>query len=150
MSLNFPTASSVGFDRMLRLFASDLDAFAKPSTFPPHNIIKLSEVDYLIEMAVAGYDQEDIEIVYEKNKLEIKGVAKEHSTGEYLCRGLAARSFTKLFTLIDTLVVKDATLKNGILKIELFNDVPEQQKPKRIPINNLELPPKAESKLLVE
>lgn len=130
----FPATSSIGFDRLLRFFAEDVDALAKPSSYPPHNILKISDHDYVVEMAVAGYSEEDLEINFEKNKLTIKGEIKREQEGEYLHKGLSSRAFTKVFTLIDTLIVKNASLTNGILRIELFNDIPEQQKPRKIQI----------------
>ncbi len=89
---------------------------------------------YIVELAVAGFGKDDIEITREKNTLVIKGVKEEEEIGQaqYLHRGIAARNFTKTITIADTIEVHSSELKEGILRVGLINVIPEHQKPKRI------------------
>jgi molecular chaperone IbpA len=93
---------------------------------------------YIIELAVAGFSKDDIEITREKNTLVIKGNKEDEEMGqaEYLHRGIAARNFTKTITIADTIEVHSSELKDGILRVGLINVIPEHQKPKRIEIGN--------------
>jgi molecular chaperone IbpA len=131
---NLPSRS-IGFDRWLDFF--ELDSIDhKPSTFPPHNIIKTSEYNYTLELAVAGFTENDIDITLEKNQLTIIGEAGDKSDVEYIYRGIASRAFTKKFTLMDTIFVEGASLKDGVLRVYLKNSIPETDKPKKITIDN--------------
>ena len=126
--------TSVGFDRLLNAF-SDIEktvADNKASNYPPYNIIKLGNHDYAIEIAVAGFDRDEIEITVENNKLIVNGMIAAQRDGDYLHRGIATRDFTHHFTLAETVLVKSADLQNGLLVIRLENVIPETAKPRRI------------------
>ena len=126
---------TVGFDRLLSTF-EEVDRVlgnAKPSTFPPYNIIKVNDYNYDIDIAVAGFSAEDIDVETKQNKLVVSG-SKPQEEVEYLHHGLATRDFKHIFTLSDISVVKSADICNGILKIRVENIVPEEQKPRKIPI----------------
>lgn len=128
--------STVGFDRLLNAF-SDLEKSVpdnRSTSYPPYNIIKLGEHDYAIELAVAGFKQQEIEITVEDNKLQVTGKVDQARDVEYLHRGIATRDFTHQFTLADTVVVRSADMKDGLLVISLENVVPEAAKPRRIEI----------------
>lgn len=128
--------STVGFDRLLDAF-SDLEksvADNKAVSYPPYNIIKLGDHDYAIELAVAGFCQDELDVTVENNKLTVTGKVNAEKSGEYLHRGIATRDFTREFTLAETVVVKAADIENGLLKIKLQNVVPEAEKPRRIQI----------------
>jgi len=122
---------AVGFDRFFDTFES---LVTDKSTFPHHNIVKTAENKYVVELAVAGFTDDEISIEMEKNVLNIKGVKLADDNREYLHRGIATRSFHKTLTLVDTIEVKDAVLENGMLFINLENIVPEEKLPKKIPI----------------
>ena len=127
--------SNVGFDRWIDIPNLLTNELTKPVTYPPHNLIKVGPLDYIVEIAVAGYKKSDIEITQEKSSLIVKGEIKDKEQSvEYLYRGLSRRNFTKAFTLADTVVVKAATLEDGILKISLKNEIPERDKPRKIEI----------------
>mgnify|MGYP003349298637 FL=1 len=100
------------------------------------NIAKISEDKYVIELAVAGFKREEIDITLEDNKLTIQGNAKkdEDGTKTFYHRGIALRNFTRVFTLADTVVVKSADLVDGLLLVELENVIPENKKPRKIPL----------------
>lgn len=131
--------TTLGFDRFFdeveRLLAVDNKTVS--ASFPPHNIIKLDESRYLVELAVAGFGKDDIEISVESGSLVIKGEKKDkESNVQYLHRGIGTRSFTKTLTIADTVEVRGAEYKDGILKIGLENVIPESKKPRKIEIGN--------------
>jgi molecular chaperone IbpA len=131
--------STVGFDRLLSTLDEALNIPDKVLTsFPPYNIAKISEDKYVIELAVAGFKREEIDITLEDNNLTVQGNAKkdEDNGKTYYHRGIALRNFTRVFTLADTVVVKSADLVDGMLVIELENVIPENKKPRKILLND--------------
>lgn len=125
--------SSVGFDRVFNLLnnAQRLQAI---DSWPPYDIVKTSDNDYRIEMAVAGFGHSDLDITQERNVLVVKGQKEESKDGEYLHRGIAGRSFERRFELADHVKVEDASLANGLLQISLKREIPEAMKPRKITI----------------
>ena len=125
--------SVVGFDRLADL----LDAAGAEATngYPPYNIERTAENAYRIEIAVAGFRQEDLTIEVKENLLTVQGrkVANDEAK-RYLHRGLAERNFERRFQLADYVVVADAALENGLLAISLKRELPEALKPRRIEI----------------
>jgi len=129
--------STLGFDRFFdeaeRLLKTDLTKVSP--AFPPHNIIKLDDNRYLVELAVAGFAEAEIDISVEDNILTIKGEKKDKDTDvTYIHRGIGTRSFTKTLTIADTVEVRGAEFKDGILRIALENVIPEHKKPRKITI----------------
>lgn len=132
---------TLGFDRFFDDIEKVLNMTPSQqngSSYPYHNIIKVDESRYIVELAVAGFSKDDIEITREKNTLVIKGskTAEDMGNAQYLFQGIAARSFTKTITIADTIEVHSSELKDGILRVGLINVIPEHQKPKRIEIGN--------------
>ncbi len=122
------------FDEILRINAQQSN-----TNYPPYNIVKHDEDHFAIDIAVAGFREGDINITVEKNVLTIKGEQVQdldelEKEVEYLHRGISARNFTRTFTLADHVEVLGAKAENGILRIELERQVPEEQKPKTIAI----------------
>ena len=119
------------FDRM---FPAKVAATAKPS-YPPYNLIEWTPEKFTLEFAVAGFNQEQIDISVEKGILIVKG-EQEEEAGEinYLHKGIAARKFVRKFELPEYVEVSEASLTNGILSIELVKEIPEEEKPKKITI----------------
>lgn len=127
--------SAIGFDRMVRL-AGNAANTQSPSSYPPYNIEKTSETDYALTMAIAGFRANDLEITLENNNLVIKGNTPESDhQRQWLYRGIATRAFDRRFTLADHTEVEEARLENGLLVITLRRLIPEETKPRRIPIN---------------
>lgn len=126
--------STVGFDHFFDALES-LSTDRVPSTFPPHNIVRIDDNNYLVELAVAGFSEDDITIEVVKKQLEISGkkINKDENRS-YLHCGIGTRSFRKVVHMADTVQVKGASLSDGILTVELENVVPEENLPKRIPI----------------
>ena len=128
--------STVGFDRLLNAF-TDLEKSVsenRTTSYPPYNILKVDETNYEIQLAVAGFSQDEIEISVENNKLSILGKLKAARDAQYLHRGIATRDFSHDFTLADTVVVEGADMRDGLLIVRLQNVVPETAKPRRIEI----------------
>ncbi|ODT02881.1 MAG: molecular chaperone [Mesorhizobium sp. SCN 65-20] len=130
--------STVGFDRLFNM----LDGLGQPeggqTTYPPYNIERTGEDAYRISMAVAGFSETEISIEAHRNVLTVKGERANESTGEgseLLYRGIASRAFERRFQLADHVEVVGATLKNGLLHIDLKRTIPEELKPRRIEIS---------------
>lgn len=134
-------AQWVGFERLF----GELDRLAtetvkKIPNWPPYNIRKLDEDHYAIEFAVAGFGKNDIEITTKDGVLTVKGEITPDTNADYIYKGIAERSFERSLRLADTVVVKNASMVNGMLKIWLENIIPEENKPKKIDINDAETP----------
>jgi molecular chaperone IbpA len=104
------------------------------SSFPPYNVKQIDEDNYTIELAVAGYSREDLEIKVEKDTLTIKSDKENDDKSDFLHRGIAGRNFTQHFTLGEYMAVKSASLENGLLSIKIERELPEEAKPKTIKI----------------
>lgn len=130
------TQFTVGFDRLFDDIRSQLSFVPETTqTYPPHNIRKVKENVYALDVAVAGFKRTDLEISVEKQVLTIKGVKSDTQTDtEYLYRGLAQRSFEKRIPLVDTAEVREASLEDGILTVLVENVVPEKERKKVISI----------------
>jgi molecular chaperone IbpA len=104
------------------------------SSFPPYNVKQIDEDNYTIELAVAGYSREDLDIKVEKDTLTIKSDKENDDKSDFLHRGIAGRNFTQHFTLGEYMIVKSASLENGMLTIKIERDLPEEAKPRQIKI----------------
>jgi molecular chaperone IbpA len=130
---NFNT--TIGFEPILKKLAEMSDSLPKIPTYPPYNIRQTGENTYVIEIAVAGFGKQDLELELEDGKLTIKGNVHTNDTDEnYIFKGIADRAFTRQFTLADAVEIKNADLINGMLKIWLERFIPEDKKPKKINI----------------
>lgn len=136
---SFPdlTKTAIGFDDVFKKLNQITENIPKIPTYPPYNIRKIDETKYVIEVAVAGFGSQDIEVEIDEGTLTIKGNtnASTFPASEYLFKGIADRAFTRKFSLADTVIVKNADLMNGMLKIMLERLIPEEKKPKKVKIN---------------
>ena len=126
--------SSIGFDRLINTI-EEMNAgqtINKAQSYPPYNIIKKNERDYAIEIAIAGFKNDEIDITAEGNKLTISGKIKSEQVGEYLHKGIGNRDFSHEFTLTETVIVRSADIENGLLIIQLENIIPEEKLPRKI------------------
>ena len=138
----------VGFDRFISDATTMQSQLAKTiSNYPPYNIKKIDENKYAIEIAVAGFCRSDIEIEFVEDKLIVRGNSNSsEKENEYLWKGISNRSFTRSFSLNDSIEVHGAEMFNGILRVILERIIPEHKKPKKIEINE----PAAKKQLLTE
>lgn len=130
--------STIGFDRM----ASILDAAMRADNsggYPPYNIEVLEENRYQISLAVAGFEEKDLELEVERGVLTVRGRKADDEARQYLHKGIAFRSFERKFNLADHVQVEGASLKNGLLVVELLKVIPEQMKARKIPIGETAL-----------
>ena len=127
--------SFIGFDR---LFDEMETRFANSQSqgYPPYNIAQLSEDEYMISIAVAGFGMDNLDITKDKNVLRIEGTSpKGDENVNYLHKGIGGRNFRREFTLADHVEVEGATLELGMLNIHLKREVPEELQPKKIAIS---------------
>ena len=133
--------TTLGFER----FFDDIDSLLhdksiQTQSYPPHNIIKVNDDNYVVELAVAGFSKDEIEIKSVDNKLIVKGEKKKDADIKYLHKGIGTRSFTKTLHIADTIKIRAAAFKDGILSVGLENVIPDHKKPRTIQIgDNLEM-----------
>src|SRR5204863_3881585 len=128
--------STVGFDRLFDMLENSTLGQAQEN-YPPFDLIKLGDNDYRIELAVAGFKPDELDITAQQNVLLVTGRKKDEADGKdnsYIYRGIATRSFERRFALADHIQVKGADMKDGLLAIELKREIPEAMKPKKINI----------------
>ncbi len=126
--------STIGFDRVFDLIDESL-RWSGEDNYPPYNIARTGEDHYEISLAVAGFMPQEITITAEQDVLTVEGRKAEKGEHQYLFQGISARPFRRVFNLADYVTVKGASFENGLLKIDLVQEVPEAMKPRRIEIN---------------
>ena len=127
--------SSVGFDRLDKLFEAAFRDASRDVSYPPYNIARTGENDYRITMAVAGFGENDLDVTAHDNVLTVRGQIKDAEKDvAYLHRGIAQRAFEHRFQLADHVRIVDAALDKGLLNIRLERVVPEEMKPRKIAI----------------
>jgi molecular chaperone IbpA len=128
--------STVGFDRLFDMLENS-NVGQTQENYPPFDLIKKGENDYCIELAVAGFKPDEIDITAQQNVLIVSGRKNEENEekgSDYIYRGIATRSFERRFALADHIQVKGADLKDGLLSIDLVREIPEAMKPRKINI----------------
>jgi molecular chaperone IbpA len=136
-TLDLPTftRSTVGFDQLFNELTRDF-ANSKSTGYPPYNVAELNDHEWMISVAVAGFDMDNLDITLEKSTLTVEGTAPGGDEDvKYLHKGIGGRNFRRAFTLAEHVEVEGAELKNGILNIHLKRNVPEALQPKKIAIN---------------
>ena len=134
---NLLTPYAVGFDRVF----DRLDHYVTnqsrmtPTGFPPYNIRRDGDYNYVIEMALAGMSKDDLEVQVADGTLTVRSIDKQEDEVELLHRGISFRKFTRSWTLADDVIVKDAKMENGMLLIHLEHVVPEEKKPRLVKIS---------------
>lgn len=129
-------ANTVGFDRFGSLLDAAFNAERQGSGYPPYDIELVDENKYAITVAVAGFQDSEIDVQVEKGVLTVRGKKEDsRKDSRYLHRGIATRSFERKFNLADHVEVVNASLDNGLLTIALVKEIPEAMKPRRIPVD---------------
>jgi molecular chaperone IbpA len=131
---------TIGFDRFNDLFETLLnDKEERFEAYPPYNIEKIGDDEYRIAVAVAGFSESDLDVMVEHDRLIISGRLQSESESDgaanFLHRGIATRAFQRIFRLADHIQIEDASLKDGLLTVSLKREIPEEKKPRMIPIN---------------
>jgi molecular chaperone IbpA len=122
----------VGFDTLFNVLDNRIEA----DKYPPHNLVSVSDDLSVIELAVAGFEEDEIELELDKSILTINGEKTDtDSKKTYVYQGIAFRKFTKVFRLAEYVKIREASLSNGILSIHLERVIPESEKPQKIKIN---------------
>jgi len=135
-NFNQLTPYAVGFDRVFDTLNRYVDNNVNSTGFPPYNIQKVGDNNYQIEMALAGFSKDDIEVEVADGTLSIRSDKKEETDDEFTYhRGISYRKFERKFTLADDLVINGAKLENGMLTIDLERIVPEEKKPRLIKVD---------------
>ena len=130
--------STVGFDRLFDMLENS-NLGQSQENYPPFDLIKKGENDFCIQLAVAGFKPDEIDITAQQNVLLVSGRKAEESdekSGDFIYRGIANRSFERRFALADHIQVKGADMKDGLLAIELVREIPEAMKPRKINIGD--------------
>jgi len=133
-NFNQLTPYAVGFDRVFDQLNNYASHNATSTGFPPYNIRKDGDYSFVIDMALAGFSKEDIEVEVADGLLTVRSVKENDENDDSIYRGISYRKFNRKFTLADDIVVKDASLENGMLVISLERVVPEEKKPRKIEI----------------
>ena len=137
-TLDLPTLNrhAIGFDRIFNELNRAFDAGTRSDNYPPYNVIKTGETTYSVELAVAGFQDTELDVELTENILTVIGkrVRAEEDTAEYIHRGIGQRDFVRTFTLADNMEVRGALVRSGILSVQLEQIIPEEQKPKKIAI----------------
>jgi molecular chaperone IbpA len=119
--------NSIGMDEWFKRFDT---AFETHTNYPPYNLVKENSVNFRLEVALAGYKREDIEVTTEWNKLLVEAKKVDDTDSEYLHKGLAKRAFSRTWSLSDDVVIGDVSYADGLLTIKLNRVIPEHQKKK--------------------
>ena len=138
LAFNFPRDTFLGFDQLFNTLTEINPDIARGSGYPPYNVIKKDDGHFLIEIAVAGFSKNDIDLTLEGGVLTVTGNKKTGTDKrEYTHRGISARGFERAFTLADTIKVIGADIVDGLLVIILENNIPEEDKPQTINLGAL-------------
>ena len=133
-NFNQLTPYAVGVDRVFDQLNAYVTNNVTSTGFPPYNIRKDGDYNYVIEMALAGFGKKDIEVEVKEGLLTVRSVKENDENDSNLYRGISYRKFNRKFTLADDVEVNDASLENGMLTISLERIVPEEKKPRTITI----------------
>ena len=135
-SLDIPAINrlGIGFDKIFQDFSKTVDT---NTNYPPYNLIKYSDSEYVVEVAVAGFSESQIDVELHKRTLRVSGRSERTETEDtaiYLHRGISGRDFTRVFTLAENVNVTGAEVDRGVLRVHLVHEVPPEHQPKKIEI----------------
>lgn len=131
-TFTFPRSSFIGFDHIWSEIEK-LSTMQTSSDYPRHNVVKFSDTDFAIELALAGFKQSELDVEMKEGVLVVKGT-KDKTETEYLHKGISTKNFVKTFRLSEHVVVDGADFVDGLLVIKLRVELPEEKRPKKIEI----------------
>ena len=134
LSLTYPRSLFVGFEPLFSELERLHSVTPGQDNYQPHNIVRIDDENFMIEMAVAGFSKDDVEVELKDGTLTISG-SKTEDERNYAHKGISSRKFSKSFRLAEYVVVDDADLANGVLVVNLRVDIPEEKRPQKIKIN---------------
>jgi molecular chaperone IbpA len=134
-AFTFPRSHFIGFDHVWSEIER-LSDMADNKLYPPHNVVKHSETEFSVELALAGYSKDDLTVEVKEGILVVLGSKSDENEREYLHRGISAKKFTRTFRLSEHVVVDGADFKDGLLVIDLRVEIPEEKRSRVIPIGN--------------
>ena len=135
-AFSFPRSHFIGFDHIWNDIAR-LSEMSDNKLYPPHNVVKKDETHFSVELALAGYSKDDLNVEVKDGILVVAGGKTDgEQEREYLHRGISAKKFTRTFRLSEHVVVDGADFKDGLLVIDLRVEIPEEKRPRTIPIGN--------------
>jgi len=141
LAFNFPRDTFLGFDQLFNTLSEvpfNGTTEARSTGYPPYNVVRKADGHFLIEIAVAGFSKDDIDLTLEKGVLTVTGNRPTHNLDrEYSHRGISSRGFERKFTLSDTISVIGADIVDGLLVVALENNIPEEDKPQVIKLGKL-------------
>ena len=134
----WPRSAFIGFERIFEELenARNGNSTRTNNTYPPHNVIRIDDDNYEIELAVAGFDESNLEVTYKENVLTVEGNKDSRKQSAYVHQGISNRKFAKTFNLSEHIEIRGADLVNGILSVRLERVIPEDLKPKIIKIGS--------------
>ena len=130
--MNVPRSLFIGFEPILNELERIHSAGRAQDNYPPHNVVKVDDEHFIIELAVAGFSEEDISVEVKDGILLVKGIKAEDDDREYAHKGISSRKFEKNFRLSEFVVIDGADLVNGILVVNARVEVPEERRPRKI------------------
>jgi len=132
-------ANTVGYDRFGSLLDAAFNSERQGAGYPPYDIELIDENKYSITLAVAGFQESELDVQVEKGVLTVRGRKEEsQKDSRYLHRGIASRAFERKFNLADHVEVVDAQMNNGLLHVSLVKEIPDAMKPRKIPVNSFQ------------
>ena len=135
-TMNVPRSLFIGFEPILNELERIHSAGRSQDNYPPHNVVKVDNENFIIELAVAGFSEENISVEVKDGILLVKGQHDEPETREYAHKGISSRKFEKSFRLSEFVVIDGANLVNGILVVNARVEVPEERRPRKINIGS--------------
>tara|TARA_R100000541_G_scaffold48027_1_gene55066 strand:- start:41 stop:496 length:456 start_codon:yes stop_codon:yes gene_type:complete len=134
--LHVPRSLFLGFEGLFDDLERIHSSARNGDNYPPHNVVKIDDENFLIELAVAGFTEDDLNVEVKEGILKIAGEIKDQGNNEYVHKGISSRRFEKSFRISEFVVIDDADLRNGILVVKARVEFPEEKRPRKINIGS--------------
>ena len=134
--LHVPRSLFLGFEGLFEDLERIHSSARSGDNYPPHNIVKINDEKFLIELAVAGFTEDDLTVEVKEGILRVAGQIKDQGNNEYVHKGISSRRFEKSFRISEFVVIDDADLRNGILVVKARVEFPEEKRPRKINIGS--------------